>query len=216
MQQTVLAGKNLNEATVRHDGTHGSLVNLTHFGYCHDSLDLAESSVDAVLVGRTNLHFAHTVNLVDGDGSTGVFLHLLDDLTARAYHSTDKLLRYLYLHDARHLRLHVLARCADGVSEFAEDVFASGLSLHEGLFKYLEAQSVALDIHLCSCESVLRTSGLEVHVAKVVLVAENVAKHSILVLARVLYQTHCDTAHGLLHGHTSVHQGECTGAYSGH
>ena len=49
-----------------------------------------------------------------------------------------------------------------------------------------------------------------------VLVAENIAKYGIFVLARILYQAHCDTAHGLLHGHTCIHQGKRTGAYGGH
>ena len=95
-------------------------------------------------------------------------------------------------------------------------MLASSLCLHESLLQDLEAQTVALDIHLCCCQAVLCTGGLEVHVAQVVLVAKDVAKHSILLLAGVLDQTHSDAADGLLHRYTSVHEGECAGTYGSH
>ena len=49
-----------------------------------------------------------------------------------------------------------------------------------------------------------------------VLIAEDVAQHGILLLARVLDKTHCDTADRLLHRHAGVHKGESACTYSGH
>ena len=95
-------------------------------------------------------------------------------------------------------------------------MLTTGLGLHEGFLEDLKRQTVALDIHLGGCQTVLRTGGLEVHIAQVVLIAEDIAQHSILLFSRVLDQTHGNTRDGLLHGHTSVHQGEGTGTDSSH
>ena len=72
-------------------------------------------------------------------------------------------------------------------------MLAAGLGLHECLLKNLERQTVALDVHLCCRQAVTCTGRLEVHVAQVILIAEDVAQYGILVLARVLDQTHGDT-----------------------
>ena len=95
-------------------------------------------------------------------------------------------------------------------------MLASGLSLHERLLKYLERQSVALDVHLCSSKTIYGTSGLEVHIAEVVLISKDVAQHGILLLSRILDKTHSYTADRLLHRHTCVHKGESTGTNGSH
>ena len=93
VEQTVLARHELYEAAVRHDAANGTLVDLTDLRDGNDSLDLGDSGIDALLVRTADLNLANTVFLVDSDGSTGVFLHLLDDLSARANDSTNELLR---------------------------------------------------------------------------------------------------------------------------
>ena len=90
MKQTVLARHNLYEAAVRHNRADGTLVDLTHLRDGYDSLDLGNSSVNAGLIGSADLYVTHTVGFVDGDGGTGILLHLLDDLSARANDGTDK------------------------------------------------------------------------------------------------------------------------------
>lgn len=95
-------------------------------------------------------------------------------------------------------------------------MLTTGLGLHERLLQNIERQTVALDIHLGSGQTVLRTGGLEVHIAQVVLIAENVGEHGILVFAGVLDETHGNTRDGLLDGHTGIHQGQRTGANGCH
>ncbi len=109
MEQTILARHDLYEATVRHDAADSTLVDFTHLGDSHDSLDLGNSCVDAFLVRSRNLNLANTLCLIDGDGGTGILLHLLDDLSARANDGTDELLRNGEGNDAGHLRLQLLA-----------------------------------------------------------------------------------------------------------
>src|SRR5690606_38207486 len=54
----------------------------------------------------------------------------------------------------------------------------------------------------------------EVHVAEMVLVAEDIGQYG--VAFRVLDKTHGDTGHRRLEGHTGVHQGEAGTAHRGH
>ena len=95
-------------------------------------------------------------------------------------------------------------------------MLATSLGLHQSLLQNLEAQSVALNIHLGGGQAVLGTGGLEVHVAQVVLVAEDIAQDGILVLSGVLDKTHGNTRNGLLHRHAGIHKSQGTCAYGSH
>ena len=128
MEQTILARHDLYEATVRHNAADSTLVDLTHLGDSHDSLDLGDSCVDAFLVRSRNLNLANTLCLIDGDGGTGILLHLLDDLTARADDSTDELLRNIKGHNTGNLRLQLGTRLGDGVGEALQDVLTTCLA----------------------------------------------------------------------------------------
>jgi hypothetical protein len=50
VQQTVLTRHNLNEASVRHDRTNHTVVNLAYLRNSYDSLNLTDSGIDALLV----------------------------------------------------------------------------------------------------------------------------------------------------------------------
>ena len=95
-------------------------------------------------------------------------------------------------------------------------MLTSLLGLCECLLENLVRKTVALDIHLSGSQTLGGTRGLEVHVAEVVLIAEDIREHSILLFARILDQTHGDTAHGSLDGHTGIHQCKRTGTNGSH
>ena len=48
MEQTILAGHDLDEAAVRHHRADNALIDLAHFGNGNNGLDLADGGVDAV------------------------------------------------------------------------------------------------------------------------------------------------------------------------
>ena len=216
MEQSILTRHELNEAAIRHDAANGALINLANLGNGNDSLDLGNSSVDRLLVGAADLNLANTVLFVDSDGGTGVFLHLLDNLSTRTDDSTDELLGNFEGLDAWYLWLELGTWLGDGVGDALQDVLTTSLCLHEGFLEDVERQTIALDIHLGGCQTVLGTGGLEVHIAQVVLVAEDIGENSILVLARVLDKTHSNTADGLLHRNTGIHECQRTGTDSSH
>ena len=95
-------------------------------------------------------------------------------------------------------------------------MLTTSLSLHEGFLKNLEWQTVALDIHLCSGQTVTCTCCLEVHIAEVVLITEDIAQDRIAFLTRVVDKTHGNTGHRLLHRHTGIHQCQRTGTGGSH
>ena len=214
MEQTVLAWHKLYEAAVRHDAAHGAFIDLAYLGHSDDGLNLCHSCVDALLVGTADLNLAYAILFVDGDGGACLFLHTLDNLSARADDGTDEFLRDNHLLDARHVRLQLWTWFVERLHHLCEDMLAACLCLHEGLFENLIAESIALDVHLCSGQAVGRTGCLEVHIAEVVLVAKDVREYCVLVFAGVLDETHSDATDGSLDGHTGVHecQAACTGA----
>ncbi len=112
--------------------------------------------------------------------------------------------------------LVVFARSRYGGFDDVKDVEAAVTCLVEGFLKDFIAQTVTLDVHLGGCDTVTCACHLEVHVAEVVFVTEDVGEHCPLVAFGVGDKTHGDTADGLLHLDTGVKQRECAGAYGGH
>ena len=141
---------------------------------------------------------------------------MLNNLTTRTNNSTNKFFWNFECFNTWNLWFHLFARFRNGFYYLVENVFASLFSLHKCLFEDFKRKSVALDIHLCRCNTVACTCCLEVHIAQMVLVAKNIAEHGILFFARVLNQPHCNTRYWLLDRHTSVHQSKCSRTYSCH
>src|SRR5574344_122085 len=216
MEQSIFTWHDFHETAIRHDGTYCSFVNFTNFRYSHDSLDLSKSSIDNFLVSTANLNLTLAICLIDCDCSTCLFLHLLDDLSTRTDDSTDKFFRNLQSYYTRNLRFKFCTWFSDSISQFTKDMFTTSLRLHKSLFKNIETESVTLDIHLRSCKTVFRTCGLEVHISQVVFITQNISINSILVFARLLDKSHCDTAYRFLHRNTGIHQSQCTSTYRSH
>ena len=114
------------------------------------------------------------------------------------------------------MRLQVGTRLGDAVGQFVEDVHATFLSLVERTFQNVEREAVDLDIHLCGSDTIPCSRHLEVHVAQVILITEDVGEDGILVFAGVLDKSHGNTRHGLLDGHTRIHQRQRSGTYRCH
>ena len=112
----------------------------------------------------------------------------------------------------------ITARLGDGLEHLAHDVDAALACLLECLCEHVVAEAVDLDIHLGGGDAVLGAGNLEVHVAEVILVAEDVGEDGVAVVGTfsVGDEAHCNTCHGLLDLHTCVHEGEAAAAYGGH
>ncbi len=73
------------------------------------------------------------------------------------------------------------------------------------------SDALDLDIHLQRGNAICRTSNLEIHVAQMILIAQNVGQHG--KLAAILDQSHRNTGNMRFHGNTSIHQCKATTAY---
>ena len=82
------------------------------------------------------------------------------------------------------------ARLGEHLVHLAEDVQAAGLRLVERDLHDLARDAVDLDVHLQRGDAAARAGDLEVHVAEVILVAEDVGEH--LEAVAFLHQAHRD------------------------
>ena len=96
----------------------------------------------------------------------------------------------------------------------AQDVHARFLSLCQSHLHDLLGDTLDLDVHLQGSNTVGSTRHLEVHVTQMIFVTQNVGQHGKTIA--ILDQTHGDTSHVRLHGHTRIHHGQATTAHRCH
>ena len=92
VEETILTREEFYEATIRHDRRDLTLIDFAYFRHSDDTLDQADSRVDSVLIGCTDLDDTHCIDFLDADSGTALFLHTLDDLTTRTDDGTDEFL----------------------------------------------------------------------------------------------------------------------------
>ena len=101
-------------------------------------------------------------------------------------------------------------------SNLIKDMHTSFFSLVQSTFQNVIRQTVYLDIHLCSSDTVFCSGHLEVHISQVVFVTQDIRQYSIFFFARILNQSHSDTRYRFLDLHTCIHQCQCAGTYGSH
>ena len=140
----------------------------------------------------------------------------MDDFTALTDDSTDEFLVHCHGNNAWNVWLVVLTRSRDSLVDDVQYVKPSFLSLLQCLLQNFVRKTVALDVHLSGCDTVHGTGHLEVHVAQVVFVTQDVAQHGVLHVTLVGDKTHGDSGYRAFHLHTCVQQCQATAAHCGH
>ena len=210
MHQALFAGQELEECAEFDDADHFGVINLTNLRHGAYFLDPFDGCLDAFLVLRSDVDNAKLAFLFNIDDCVGLGLNLLDDFAALADDSSDEVFGYLYLDDAGYEGLVVLSRLGDGFLYVVEDVETALTSLLKCFSQNVIAQAVDLDIHLAGGDTVAGTAHLEVHIAQVVLVTENVAQHGPFVA--FADKSHSDAGHRLANLHAGVHKCQASGA----
>ena len=105
---------------------------------------------------------------------------------------------------------------ADATEHFLADVVAAVTCLGQCFAQLLEAQTLDFDVHLAGCNAVLRSGHLEVHIAQVVLVTQDIGEYNVLPRILVGDQSHCDAGYRRLDRHTAIHEGQGTRTYGRH
>ena len=219
MQQTFLARKNLHECSEILDGNNLSVINLSGFRNGGDALNPVESLLHRLLVCSEDVNSSDAGAVVllllgDGNGGSGLLLDLLDNLSALADNGSDEFARDSDLDDPWSVWLELRTRCVESLHHLAHNVLACLVGLCKSLGHNLFRKAVALDVHLGGGDTVFGSRNLEVHIAEVILVAENIGEDCIAVigLLGVGDKTHCNTGDRLADLDTSVHESKATSA----
>src|SRR5574344_528343 len=154
MKKSILTRENLNETSIRHNRANSTFINLTNFRNSNDTLNLSKSGINAIFVRSTNLDMAHTIGLINSDCSTGIFLHLLDNLSTRPNDSANEFLRNIQSFNTWNLWFHFLTWFCNRISQLTQDMFTASLCLKQSLFENFERKTAALDIHLSSRKTI--------------------------------------------------------------
>src|SRR5262249_15268766 len=150
------------------------------------ALDPFDGRLDRFGVGRCDLHGAVVLDI---DLGPGLFDDFADDLAAGADDVADLVGRDGDLNDARRVGAHAFARRVQRLVHFTEDVHAPGVRAVERHLHDFLGDAGDLDVHLQRGDALFGAGHLEVHVAEVVFIAEDVGQHFETVILE-------DEAHG--------------------
>ena len=211
MQQAVLARQNVDEGAEFDDALHPALVNLADLRLRGDFLNAGHRRVHAGGVLSVDAHRSVIVNVHIGAG-------LIDDGAdggaALADDVADLLPGHVEHRHGRRILGDVLARRLQHLVHLVQDVHAGLQRLVQRLIHDVFGDAVDLDVHLQRGDPLVGSRHFEVHVAKMVLVAENVGQHRVAVA--FLDQAHRHPSHGALDGNAGVHQRQGRTADAGH
>ena len=216
MEQAFGSAADFNEHT---KGLYAANDAFVHFVNLRDEADSANDFFGALhthWVDTADFYAAHVAHLFDGDGGSGLSLNALNDFTAGSDDTANEVLWNFKTHHFRSVGLQLNANVGHGLKHFAEDVCAAFAGLIQGLLHDFEAQALNFDVHLARGDAVGSTRYLEVHVAEVVFVTQDVAQYGELARFGVGDEAHCDSAHRTGDGNTCVHKGEGSGTYRCH
>ena len=144
--------------------------------------------------------------VVDRELGARLVLDAADRLALRSDEVADLLGADVHRDDARRERRQVVALRRQRLVHLAEDVQAAFLRLRERLLHDLEIEALDLDVHLDRRDAVPRAGDLEVHVAEVILGAEDVGEDRVLL--PFLDQAHRHAGDGGANRNAGVEQRE--------
>ena len=201
MYQTVFARQDVDEGAEVGQTDDLAFVDAVHFDLGGDGLDAADRFLGGVTVNGGD---ADGTVIIQLDVGAGLFGQGADHGTTLADDVLDLLRVDLDGVDARGEIGDLGTRSLDGFVHHFQDVQASTTSLLQGNLHDLFGDAFDLDVHLQGGHTFGGTGNLEVHVAQVIFVTQDVGQHDETFF--FLHQTHGDTGNGGLDRHTGVHQ----------
>ena len=211
MQQTVATRQNLDDRAELEQLEHRTFVNLA-------DLDLSSQAFDAFLspLGRLGIDGGDgdVAVVLDVDGRAGLLGNRSDGRTTLADHIADALGVDLHGVHARREVGQFGASTFHRGAHLLEDMQPAFTRLCECDLHDLFRDALDLDVHLQRSDAAVGTGHLEVHVAEVIFVAQDVGEHRKAVA--FLDQTHGDTGDMLVDRHTGIHHRQAAAANRRH
>ena len=209
--QAVLTGSDLDEGTEVLDRADGPVVDATHLDLFGDGFDAGESVFTTDLIGTRDQHLAVVGHV---DLRLGLLLDRADVLSAGANQQADLFGIDLRLQDTWREIGDLTTRPTDRTEHHPQQFETGVPGSCERAANDLFVDAVDLQVELNPGDPLLGTGHLEVHIAEVIFVADDVGQQH--VLAAFLDQTDRDSSHGLLNRNTGIHQTEGSAADGGH
>src|SRR5699024_420122 len=154
-------------------------VDLAGFDVARDVVDALDGQIGGVLVDGGDVDRAI---ILDVDAGAGLVGDAANRGTALADHVANLLDVDLHGEDARRPLRDLGTRLGNGLLHGFEDVQPAFARLGQRRFHDLAGNAADLDVHLQGGDALGAAGDLEVHVAEVVLVTENVGEHGELVV----------------------------------
>src|SRR5690606_28795345 len=211
VHQAVGTREDLHEGAELHDAPYRAEVGLPDLRLLGEVADHRDGLLDFGLVRRGDVDGPV---VLDVDRATGAVDDVAHRLAAGADDVLDALGPDLDGRDPRRPLRDLRPRLVEHLGHLPEDVEAALPRLLEGALQDLPRHAGDLDVHLDRGDPVGGTADLEVHVAEVILVTQDVREDGDLVA--LLDEHHGDAGDGRLDGHARVHEGEGGAADGGH
>src|ERR1039457_6440900 len=90
VKQAIFAGKNLNKRPEWHNGFYSTFIDFALFRNGNNAPYFSQYFINRILVCRGNFDDTKFAVLGNGNSRAGLSLHLLNNLSARSYNSTDE------------------------------------------------------------------------------------------------------------------------------
>src|SRR3990172_839254 len=211
MNEAVGAGQDLDKGAELDDLAHRAFVYFPDLRFGGDPLHHFDGFLRGGLVAGS-----------DDDRAVVFHVHLdaggLDDAANDFSPGSDDLADLVRLDfdrdDARRVARDVFAVRRDGLVHDAEDVHPAFPRLVQGLAHDIAVDAADLDVHLQRGDPAGGTGDLEIHVAQVILVAEDVGENSHML--PFFDQPHGDARHRRRYRYAGVHQRERPAAHRRH
>src|SRR5436189_140944 len=210
VQQSFDAGDDLDERAERGGALHHALVDPADFRLLHEPGYHVSRSLRRLAHARNRDH----TRVLYVDLGAGLLLNTADRLALGPDEVADFIGTDLNRDDARSVLGELRPRLGHRLMHDVQDTQARMLGLFERFADDLPVELLDLDVHLDRCHAVLRPSDLEIHVAEVILGAQNIGEDR--GPFAVGNQAHRDACARRLYRYAGVHQRERPRADRGH
>ena len=171
VDETVLAAHEVHKRTEINNVDDLAVVDLAHFRLFDNAENPVLGGFDLRQIGRRNLDDPFIINVDLGARGGHDFA---DDLATRADDVTDLRLINIDRLNTRGVRRQFGAGFAQRLVHFAQDVRTAFLGLGQSLFKDFLGDAGNFDVHLHRGDAFRRTCHLEIHIAQMIFIAQNV------------------------------------------
>ena len=211
-EQSVLAGDELDEGAEVGETADLAGDDVAHHQLAGQALDAAAGQVEHSLVGGADGHAALVRNV---NGAAGFLDDGPDDPAARPNYGANLFHRNLNANHLGGVAAHLRPGLRQGLVHLVQDVQPSLAGLFQGFAEDGFGESLNLAVHLEGVDTLGGAGDLEVHVAKEVFHALNIAEDGIGTTG-LGNQPHGDAGHRGGDGHAGVHQGQGAAADAAH